>query len=330
MCTIALCMRSQSQQRLPSAPTAKRQKDPMTQTPLPLGEVRRARTLDELKLLSDISTTQASMDHSTQLEPQPGDVIISTFPKCGTTWMQQIVHGLRSGGSMDFGEISEVVPFMEVALDCGIDLNAPQAFAPRAFKTHYSADELPRGPKYIVVLRDPMDACISFYNFMVGWYLEPGTVSLESYTEESFLKAKGSWRYWTHLASWWPKRDEETVLMFCFEDIKKDPAAAIRRVAAFMGLEPNETLERLVLEQSSIEFMRAHKHQFDDNLLRRARDEVMGLPADGESSKVKTGKVGASKALLPERLRVRFEEAWREEVLPVTGAASYEELRAMV
>ncbi|MEM8686011.1 MAG: sulfotransferase domain-containing protein [Pseudomonadota bacterium] len=302
----------------------------MTPPRLPLGAVRRARTMDEFALLSEISTTQASIDHSTQLEPRPDDVIISTYPKCGTTWMQQIVHGLRSGASMAFGEISEVVPFMEVAHDCGIDLNAPQAFAPRAFKTHYGADELPAGAKYIVVLRDPMDACISFYNFMVGWYLEPGTVSVETYTEESFLKAKGSWRYWTHLASWWPKRNEDTVLMFCFEDIKNDPAAAISQVARFMGLAPDAALERLVLEQSSIEFMRAHKHQFDDNLLRRARDEVMGLPADGESSKVKTGKVGASKALLPERLRVRFEDAWREEALPVTGAASYEELRAMV
>ncbi len=302
----------------------------MTQTPLPLGEVRRARTLAEFNLLSDISTTQASIDHSTQLKAQPDDIIISTFPKCGTTWMQQIVHGLRSGGSMEFGEISEVIPFMEVAYDCGIDLNAPQAFAPRAFKTHYSADELPGGAKYIVVLRDPMDACISFYNFMVGWYLEPGTVSLESYTEENFLNAQGSWRYWTHLGSWWPKRNEETVLMFCFEDIKNDPAGAIAQVCTFMGLERNEALERLVLEQSSIEFMREHKHQFDDNLLRRARDEVMGLPADGESSKVKTGKVGASKALLPERLRARFEKAWREEALPITGAASYQELRTMV
>ena len=302
----------------------------MTQPPLPLGEMRRARTMAEFKLLSDISTTQASIDHSTQLAPQPDDIIISTFPKCGTTWMQQIVHGLRSGGSMAFGEISEVVPFMEVAHDCGIDLNAPQAFAPRAFKTHYGADELPEGAKYIVVLRDPIDACVSFYNFMVGWYLEPGTVSLETYTEQSFFKATGSWRYWTHLASWWPRRAEETVKLFCFEDIKQDPAGAIREVAAFMGLEPDADLERLALEQSSISFMRAHKHQFDDNLLRRARDEVMGLPADGESSKVKTGKVGASKALMPERLLARFEEAWREEALPLTGAANYEALRALV
>lgn len=38
----------------------------------------------------------------------PSDVIIATPPKCGTTWMQQIVHGLRSGGSMDFDEVRQI------------------------------------------------------------------------------------------------------------------------------------------------------------------------------------------------------------------------------
>lgn len=301
----------------------------MNHPSLPLGEVRRARSMAELRVLFEVSTTEASRKHSTELRALADDVIISTYPKCGTTWMQQIVHGLRSNGDMSFGEISEVVPFMEVALDCGIDLNAPQAFAPRAFKTHMSADELPDGARYIIVLRDPMDACISFYNFMNGWYLEPGTVSLETFTEEVFFGASGSDRYWTHLASWWPRRGDEDVCMFCFEDIKQDPAACVREVARFMGLALDEDLERLVLEQSSIDFMRRNKHQFDDNLLRRARDDAMGLPPDGESSKVKSGKVGASKALLPEHMIQQFDEIWREEALPLTGAASYEDLRPL-
>ncbi|MEL6992952.1 MAG: sulfotransferase domain-containing protein, partial [Pseudomonadota bacterium] len=40
--------------------------------------------------------------------PEPTDIFISPYSKCGTTWMQQIVHGLRSGGSMDFEEITQV------------------------------------------------------------------------------------------------------------------------------------------------------------------------------------------------------------------------------
>ncbi len=42
-----------------------------------------------------------------------------TSPKCGTTWVQQIVHQLRSRGSMDFEEISIPVPWIEMAHDLG-------------------------------------------------------------------------------------------------------------------------------------------------------------------------------------------------------------------
>jgi hypothetical protein len=65
------------------------------------------------------------------------DVIITTFPKTGTTWMQQVCHQLRTGGSMDFEEISEegVVPWLEVSPSFGIGINAEQIASPRCFKT---------------------------------------------------------------------------------------------------------------------------------------------------------------------------------------------------
>ena len=302
----------------------------MTNDTLPLGSVRRSTSVAELLKQFAASTTEACRTHAGALQVSADDVIISTHPKCGTTWMQQIVHGLRSRGDMSFGEISEVIPFMEVAYDCGIDLNGPQGFAPRAFKTHMSADELPEGARYIVVLRDPMDACVSFFNFMSGWYMEPGAVSLDTFTTEYFLNLEGGDRYWTHLCSWWTRRHQPNVEIYCFEDIKQDPAAYVRKVAQFIGIALDDELEALVLEQSSIGFMLEHKHQFDDNLLRRARDEAIGLPPGGESSKVKSGKVGASKPLLSDDVAARFDEIWRNEAAPLTGANSYQELRSWV
>jgi hypothetical protein len=84
-------------------------------------------------------------------KPEPTDVFIVTPPKCGTTWMQQIVHGLRTRGSMDFDEISSVVPWINMAHDLGMDIYAPQVADPKAFKTHSTLDEVPKGGKYIAV-----------------------------------------------------------------------------------------------------------------------------------------------------------------------------------
>ena len=36
--------------------------------------------------------------HALAFQPLPSDVFVATYPKCGTTWVQQIFHGLRSNG----------------------------------------------------------------------------------------------------------------------------------------------------------------------------------------------------------------------------------------
>ena len=125
-------------------------------------------------------------------KPDPTDVFIVTPPKCGTTWMQQIVHGLRTRGSMDFDEISRVVPWINMAHDVGIDLYAPQVAHPRAFKTHSTLDEAPKGGKYIIVVRDPSDALLSDYHFFEGMFFEKGSITLEAFARETFIPGRQS------------------------------------------------------------------------------------------------------------------------------------------
>ena len=53
---------------------------------------------------------------------RPSDVFVVTYPKCGTTWVTQILHALRTAGSMDFGEITEVVPWVILAHELTLTL----------------------------------------------------------------------------------------------------------------------------------------------------------------------------------------------------------------
>ena len=89
--------------------------------------------------------TPQAFEHGMALVPRADDVFIAPYPKSGTTWLQQIVHQLRTGGDMDFDEITRVVPWLEAALDMGLDLDAPQRAEPRAFKTHLAWDLVPKG-----------------------------------------------------------------------------------------------------------------------------------------------------------------------------------------
>jgi Sulfotransferase domain len=60
--------------------------------------------------------------------PLPTDVYITTYPKSGTTWMQQIVQQLRSGApdasEVDYKEITEAVPWQEMCVDLGLAVDA--------------------------------------------------------------------------------------------------------------------------------------------------------------------------------------------------------------
>ena len=81
------------------------------------------------------------------------DVFIATYPKCGTTLLQQMLHTLRTRGDMSFDEITEVVPWFESAWDIGIDPGAKQVASPRVFKTHRPADKLPDVGRFIHITR---------------------------------------------------------------------------------------------------------------------------------------------------------------------------------
>jgi len=73
-------------------------------------------------------------------------------------WLQQMAHSLRTGGDLDFDDISRVLPWIETASELGIDLGAAQRGDPRIFKSHLAYDDVPSGARYIISVRYPRDA----------------------------------------------------------------------------------------------------------------------------------------------------------------------------
>jgi hypothetical protein len=160
----------------------------------------------------------------------------------------QICHQLRSasnGGDMSFSEISEVIPWLELAYDQGQDLEAPQygndQDLPRFFKTHAWNDHCPKFSKTIVVLRNPNDVMLSFYDFFEDWFFEKGAVSSEAFANEFWL-SRGvpqsrlqNASYFIHLLSWYRRKDDPGVLILFFEDLLEDLESQIQKVARFVS-----------------------------------------------------------------------------------------------
>ncbi len=257
--------------------------------------------------------------------PRPDDVIITPWSKSGTTWLQQIVHGLRSGGDMDFDDISRVSPWIEVADALGIDLDADQGWWPRAFKSHYSYTAVPKGARYIVSFREPAAALVSYYRFYEGWLFEPGTVTLDEYLAPHLDRSRGK-DYWTHMESWWHRRDAGDVLLLSYELMKDGHRPAVRRVAGFIGIAADDHLIDLVTKQSTLEFMLEHIDRFNDRLHRERSEAVGALPPGSGATKVTDGVFDPDRYRLSPEAVAAMEQNWRETMEASFGIRSYDEV----
>ncbi len=283
----------------------------------------RARSLDELQVKMKYMVTPEGIGKGLAFKPKPTDVFITPFGKCGTTWLQQIVHSLRTRGDLDFDDISAVVPWIETAADLGIDLDAPQRAQPRAFKSHLSWGAIPKGGKYIVAIRDPRDALVSMYRFMEGWFMEPGAIPIETFARQRYMQRGHGTDYWAHLVSWWQQRNNPSVLMLAYEHMKADLSGTIDRIAAFIGITLDAELRRIVMEQASLQSMLTHKSKYDDLLMRERSEKVCDLPPGSDSAKVRKGEVGAHAAELPAVIIAELDDIWRTDAAPHVGADSY-------
>lgn len=285
-------------------------------------EKRRARSLAELgeKLGGMFDDDVRAKGLATELRPT--DIVVTPYGKSGTTWTQQIVHTLRTRGDMEFDDISRVVPWLEVSAALGIDLNAEQKANPRAFKSHLAWDDMPRGGKYINVVREPAAAAISMFRFQEGWFLEPGAMTADEFVMGTFVASRA---YFQHLKSWWARRNDADVLFLVYEEMLADPAAAIQQIASFMGIDLDAELLALTLRHTSREFMLQHQDKFDDSMLRQLSEDVADLPRGSASTKVTSG---SSTSLLSDNTLEAIALVWQEEITTSLGFDTYQDLLA--
>ncbi|NNC72834.1 MAG: sulfotransferase domain-containing protein [Sphingomonadaceae bacterium] len=294
-------------------------------------ETGRAESAEEFgELMGRMAAPAKGAETLHAYEPRPDDVIISPYGKCGTTWLQQSFHTLRTGGDMDFDDISRVVPWIETAPWLGLDINAEQKTDPRGFKSHLSYDALPEGARYVVSLRNPKDAFVSMFRFMEGWFIEPGSVPMEHFYLGWITPGPQGSNYWDHLLSWWRQRDNPDVLLLTYEHMIEAREAHVRMLAEFCGIALDDDLFALTLERSSLAYILEHKDRFADPMMRALSEERCGFAPGSDSAKVRKGGVGGHKKELPPAIGEQIDAAWAEFVEPETGIADYAALDAVI
>lgn len=205
------------------------------------------------------------------------DIIIGTYGKSGTTWMQQIVSQLLFDGAEGL-ETAEMSPWMDLRIPPKeVKLQAVEAQTHRRFlKTHLPVDALVFSgkAKYLYIARDGRDIVWSMYNHHLNandsWYEAlndtPGRIgppigkpvdSVVTYFNE-WLDGNGHpwYPFWENVRSWWQIRDLPNVLMLHFNELKRDMPAEIRRIATFLDISINEDKWDEILLHCSFDYMK--------------------------------------------------------------------------
>jgi aryl sulfotransferase len=216
---------------------------------------------------------------------RPGDIVISTSYKTGTTWMQTIVANLIFQDGAFPGPVSVMSPWLDMALPPLEQVSqALEAQTHRRFiKTHLALDGLPyfETARYVVVGRDVRDVFMSIWNHHSNYSEKLRALSQERarsfgreypvdfkdlhemfrvWIEKSWFAWESSgFPYWSHLhhaQTWWDYRHLPNILLVHFADLLADPEGQTRRIAKHLDIAIDENLLPGILKRISFKDMK--------------------------------------------------------------------------
>jgi aryl sulfotransferase len=224
---------------------------------------------------------------------RPGDIIVSTPTKCGTTWVQRICSLLvfqtpelrepldRVSPWVDF----LVRPIAEVARDLAAQTHR------RFIKTHTPLDGLPIADDvtYICVGRDPRDVAISWFNHQTNQDREkmlrirdeisgdrrPSDAAGVVKVDLSAMPIPERFRAWVedptppnecactlwmtlhHIATFWEVRAHPNVVLLHYADLSEDLDRQMRALSERLGIAVDEDRWATLVGAAGLEEMRA-------------------------------------------------------------------------
>ena len=217
-------------------------------------------------------------------QPRADDIIIATYPKCGTTWTQRIVGMLIFQSAEPF-PVQDASPWPDMRIPPpGAMLQLAESQTHRRFlKTHVPYDSLPiyKGVKFIHVARDGRDAAMSYHNHKLNYtdnVLAQAEVMLADdpdfeggidRADPDPAKHFHDWiegeedhigdpycGFWHMERSYWDARDEPDMLLVHYADLKKDLDGEMRRIAEVLNIEIAEDLWPELVEAAKFDSMK--------------------------------------------------------------------------
>jgi hypothetical protein len=214
---------------------------------------------------------------------RPGDVVISSPPKSGTTWMQTLCVMLVLGTARLDRPVSDYSPWLDFLTDDLSHVRATLDAQPhrRVIKTHTPLDGLPLDPEvtYIGLARDPRDAVISWGHhrdnldsdtFMRRRAAVVGREDVAPLPPQP-LGPRAAWQRWLdgpvsdfatlafflhHVGLFWSPPAQVRTALFHYEQLLTDLSGSVQRLADVLSVDASPALVDAITAEATFEQMR--------------------------------------------------------------------------
>lgn len=176
------------------------------------------------------------------------DILLSSFPRSGNTWIRFLIANYISLRFEDKLEITFPVLDMmmpEIGVTNLLERWPYEGF-PRIVKSHWSYNRMIfRKCRAIGVIRDPRDVMDSYYRF-----LTKRERPLFDDDFQSFIRNKkyGLMKWFEHTCSWLNHWD----LIIRYEELRKNTEEECRRILYFLGVEVDPEALSTIIERANI------------------------------------------------------------------------------
>lgn len=256
------------------------------------------------------------LKHFEEFTFRTDDIIIATYPKSGTTWMQEIVPLILSEG--DMASVLTLpnwdrMPWLEAHR--AMALNLEQRPSPRCFVSHLHYSMMPKSffkvkPKVIVVMRNPKDVFTSSFHYheMASFLVNPGSVDEFLAKFMSGQVMFGSW--FEHVKGWLNAEDQDHVMYISYEEMILDLKESVSKMARFMGKSLSEEVSAKIADNCTLKNMKRNKMSnyslVPEELMDRKKSEFL-----------RKGIIGDWKNLFTDAQSEYFDAAYKERMKDV-------------
>jgi aryl sulfotransferase len=245
-------------------------------------------------------------------EFRPGDIVISTPPKCGTTWTQMLCALLIFDGPDFPAPLGNISPWLDSCSRSFAEVRALLAAQThrRFIKTHTPLDGLPRraDATYLVVGRDPRDVAISFEhhtaNMDFDHFLalrsaavgnddladlpprrplpEDPVLRFRAFVDEEDAGGPPTlFSVLHHLDTGWQHRRDGNVALFHYSDYQADLVGELLRLAALLGIPCSPDRAQALVPEAGLARMRDRASELAPNASLQMWKDVQGFFRSG-------------------------------------------------